>query len=92
MLRNRNQYVILLWHMIINIEVKKNTNENNQSLLRRFSRKVQDSGMLPKVKGNRYNQRQKSKLVVKAATLKRLVRRKEIEHLKKLGKLVERSR
>ncbi len=75
--------------MIATIEVKKNNNENNQSLLRRFSRRVQESGMLPKVKQNRYNQRQKSKLVVKAGTLKRLARRKEVERLKRMGKMTD---
>jgi hypothetical protein len=75
--------------MITTIEVKKNNNENNQSLLRRFSRRVQESGMLPKVKQNRYAQRQKSKLVVKAGTLKKLARRKEVEKLKRLGKMTD---
>ncbi len=83
--------MLLSPHMISNIAVSKNNNENNQSLLRRFSRRVQETSLLPKVKGNRYAQRKKSKLVVKAATLKKLARRKEIEKLKKLGKMVERE-
>jgi len=78
--------------MITNIEVKKNNNENNQSLLRRFSRRVQETRLLPDVKANRYNQRQKSKLVVKQGALKKLARRKEVEKLKKLGKMIERDR
>ncbi len=73
------------------IEVKKNTNENNANLLRRFSRKVIDSGIIPKVKGKRYNQRPMSKLSQKVTTVRRLVRRKETEKLKKLGKIKERE-
>ena len=70
-----------------NIEVKKNGNENNASLLRRFSRRIQESGILPKVKSKRYSEREDSKLKVKAAALKRLARRKENERLRKLGKI-----
>ena len=70
------------------IEVKKNPNENNSSVLRRFSRRIQESGIIRKVKSSRYNVRKESKLKVKKSALKRLARRKEIEHLKKLGKMV----
>ena len=70
------------------IEVKKNPNENNTSVLRRFSRRIQESGIIRKVKGARYNLRKESKLKVKKSALKRMGRRKEIEKLKKLGKMV----
>lgn len=69
------------------IEVKKNPNENNASLLRRFSRKIQESNIIQKVKGNRYNERKESKLKIKKGTLKRLARRKENDKLRKLGKI-----
>ncbi|MEK7588257.1 MAG: hypothetical protein AAB438_00375 [Patescibacteria group bacterium] len=69
------------------IEVKKNPNENNMSILRRFSRKVQESNIIQKVKGSRYNERKESKIKVKKGTLKRLGKRKEMEKLRKLGKI-----
>lgn len=69
------------------IEIKKNPNENNASVLRRFSRRIQESGIIQKVKGSRYNERKESKLKVKKSTLKRLGRRKEVEALRKLGKM-----
>ncbi|HAS80623.1 MAG: hypothetical protein UR25_C0002G0045 [Candidatus Nomurabacteria bacterium GW2011_GWE1_32_28] len=69
------------------IEVNKNGNENNSSILRRFSRKIQESNIIQKVKGSRYNKRKESKLTVKKGTLKRLIRRKEVEKLRKLGKM-----
>ena len=69
------------------IEVKKNPNENNASVLRRFSRRILESGIVRKVKGARYNLRQESKLKVKKSTLKHLERRKETEKLRKLGKI-----
>jgi ribosomal protein S21 len=69
------------------IEIKKNPNENNGSILRRFSRRIQESGIVRKVKGSRYNLRKESKLKVKKSALKRMSRRQEIEKLKKLGKM-----
>lgn len=69
------------------IEVRKNPNENNSSILRRFSRRIQESGIIRKVKGTRYNVRVESKLKIKKSALKRMARRKEIEKLKKLGKI-----
>jgi len=70
------------------IEVKKNPNENNSSVLRRFSRRIQESGIIRKVKGSRYNLRKESKLKAKNSALKKIERRREIEKLKKLGKMV----
>ncbi len=72
--------------MITVIEVKKNTNENNMNLIRRFTRKVQESGIIQKVKSKRYNERTESKVKTKIATLKRINRRKVLEKLQKLGK------
>ena len=69
------------------IEVKKNPSENNASVLRRFSRKVQESNIIQKVKGSRYSERKESKLEMKKSALKRMVKRKENEKLRKLGKI-----
>jgi ribosomal protein S21 len=69
------------------IEVRKNPNENNASVLRRFSRRIQESNIIQKVKGHRYNERKESKLKVKKSALKRMGKRKEIERLRKLGKI-----
>jgi ribosomal protein S21 len=72
---------------MINVELKKNPGENAMSLIRRFTRKIQESQIIPKVKGQRYSERPLSKLAEKNMTLKRLIRRKEVEKLKKLGKM-----
>jgi len=76
----------------VHIEVKKGTNENNMTLLRRFTRKVQDTRMIQKVKGERYNERAKSKLTTKKGALKRLARWKENDKPRKLGKVIERKK
>ena len=69
------------------IEVKKNPNENNASVLRRFSRRIQESSNIQKVKKNRYNERKESKLKIKKSALKRMAKRKVNEKLRKLGKI-----
>ncbi len=72
--------------MITVIEVKKNTNESNMNLVRRFSRKVSESGIIQKVKSKRYNERAESKVKVKIAALKKINRKKAHAKLQKLGK------
>jgi len=71
------------------IEVKKASNESNMTLIRRFSRRVQEAGIIRTVKGQRYEERAPSKLDRKTSALNRLKRGKEVERLKKLGKWVE---
>lgn len=70
----------------VTVEVNKNNNESNMNLIRRFSRKVQETGMIQKVKGKRYNQRELSKLAIKRNTLKYIEKKKIKEKLYKLGK------
>ena len=72
---------------MINIEVEKNNNENNLSLLRRFTKRVQGSGILPRVRSIRYNSRKLSAYKVKKKTLKSIKRKKEVAELIKLGKM-----
>jgi ribosomal protein S21 len=72
---------------MVNVDVKRNARENPLSLIRRFSRKMQESGIIQKVKGSRYSDRPLSKLSEKTLKLRRLARRKEVERLKKLGKM-----
>ena len=73
---------------MIVIEVKKdNPSESNLSVMKRFSRRVQSSGIIRRLKSTRYAERPKSEFKRKRETLKRLSRRAEIEQLRKLGKL-----
>lgn len=72
--------------MITVIEVKKNANESNMNLIRRFTRRVQESGIIQKVKSKRYNKRAESKVKTKQAALKKISKKKEYEKLFKLGK------
>ncbi|HEY4476403.1 MAG TPA: hypothetical protein VJB69_00205 [Candidatus Paceibacterota bacterium] len=73
---------------MIVIEVKKESaNESNLSIIKRFSRRVQSSGVIRQLKSKRYAARPKSDFKRKRETLKRIGRRAEIEYLRKLGKL-----
>ena len=71
----------------VNAEVKKNNNENAISLIRRFTKRVQSSGVLPRVRSIRWSQRKPSHFKMKKSALVVLAMRKEYERLKKLGKL-----
>lgn len=75
---------------MINVEVTKNNNENNSSILRRFTKKVQASGILPRVRSIRYSGRTLSHYKTKVKTLESLKRKAEIMELVKLGKMPER--
>lgn len=74
---------------MINVEVEKTNNESNANLIRRFTKRVQGSGVLPRVRGLRYAERAASPYVKKKRTLKKLRARAERDTQIKLGKLVE---
>ncbi|MDD4803701.1 MAG: hypothetical protein WCR40_01060 [Candidatus Paceibacterota bacterium] len=76
---------------MINIEVEKNSNESNTSILRRFTKKVQGSGVLPRVRSIRYSGRKLSPYKVKMARLSSLSKKAEIENLIKMGKITEKG-
>jgi ribosomal protein S21 len=75
--------------MAVNIEVTKNPNENNLSVLRRFQKRVQGAGVLPRVRSKRYSDREKSENVKRAKTLSYLKKKGVIDDLLKLGKMRE---
>ncbi|HEY4502054.1 MAG TPA: hypothetical protein VJJ20_03260 [Candidatus Paceibacterota bacterium] len=73
--------------MATNAEVRKNDNENAINLIRRFSKRVQGTGLIQGTRKRRYFARAKSKLVTRKGALKRLARREEVTELIKLGKM-----
>jgi len=74
---------------MINVEVTKNANENNIGIIKRFTKKVQGSGVLPKVRSKRYSQRNISFYKVKKNTLNSIKRKAEIMELIKMGKMAD---
>ncbi|OGZ33405.1 MAG: hypothetical protein A2Y98_03740 [Candidatus Portnoybacteria bacterium RBG_19FT_COMBO_36_7] len=71
------------------IEVRKKDKESTGSLLRRFSRRVQQSGVLLRARRVRFFQKEKTKRQVKASALRRQELRKQRVHLLKLGLIEE---
>lgn len=77
---------------MVNIEVVKGSNENNLSVLRRFTKRVQAAGVLPRVRSKRYTQRVPSRNTRRAKTIVHLKKKALTAELIKLGKLNEVSK
>ena len=69
------------------VEVRKREKESTGSLLRRFTRKVQQSRILIQARRDEYRHRRKSKAKKRKDALKREEKRKEYDRLRKLGKI-----
>jgi ribosomal protein S21 len=76
---------------MINVEIERNPNENSVSVIKRFTRRVQGSGVLNRVRKIRFTERKRSTFVTKKQALKRLARQEEIAELVKMGKIQERN-
>lgn len=72
---------------MINVNIAKNQNESASSVLRRFTKKVQESGVLMRVRSIKYTERNLSFYKKKKAALEKIRRNNEREHLLKLGKI-----
>ncbi len=77
--------------MPINVQIEKNNNESSANVIRRFTKRVQGSGIIPRMRKNRYFTRTKSENVRKTGRLKKLKKQAEYEMQIKLGKIQERS-
>ncbi len=71
----------------MHLEVTKQERETSQSLVRRFGRRVQQSGLLVRARKLRFRKKQKSQGAQKRAALRREEVSKEYQKLKKMGKL-----
>lgn len=73
------------------IEVKKKDRESSESLIRRFSRRVQQSGVLVQARRSRFRTEGKTKReMIQGALYKEKVK-KIVSRLKKMGKFDESS-
>ncbi len=68
------------------LEVKKQERETSQGLIRRFAKKLQQSGLLVRVRRGRFKKREKSRSMKKRAALRKEEIKKEFARLEKLGK------
>ena len=73
------------------VEVKRKDNESFDNLLRRFNRKVQQSGILARARKIRFFTPTKSRNLLRKAAQRRAESRVVREEMKKMGKLVGRK-
>lgn len=71
---------------MINVAVEKTSSENGISLIKRFTKRVQGAGILPRVRKLRAHTRKQSQLAKKKRALKSIKNREELQKLIKLGK------
>ena len=69
------------------LEVRKKPNETTASLIRRFKKAVQESGILLRAREIQFKVRERSEEMKKRTALRREEMRKKYEKLKKLGKI-----
>ncbi len=72
--------------MTQNIRITKKDGKNSVTLLRKFTQKVRNSGLVPKVKALRYHARKASPFKTKSEALRKIEKTKIIERERKLGK------
>ena len=77
---------------MVNIEVVKGSNENNLSVLRRFTKRVQAAGVLPRVRSKRYTERTPSRNTRRAKAIVSIKKKEVTAELIKLGKISEVSK
>lgn len=70
------------------VEVKKKDGESFESLLRRFNRKIQQSGVLVRARKIRFYAPAKSRNLQRESALRRAAAKEKREELKRMGKLV----
>lgn len=74
------------------VEVRRRQNETVPAMIRRFTRRVQQSGVLIQARKLKFYNPKPTKRVVREHALRRIVNAKERTRLEKLGKLPEGER
>lgn len=76
----------------VNVQVSKGQSENIAGLIRRFQKRVQEAGILPRVRSLRYSNRELSDLKTKRAKLRKIENTLKYEKAKRMGKVIERKK
>lgn len=74
------------------VEVRRRENETVGAMLRRFTRRVQQSGILIRARKIKFYREKPTKRAMRERALRRLALAKERERLEKLGRLEEEER
>lgn len=75
--------------MATNVQVEKNQNESSANVIRRFTKRMQNAGIVRRMRASRYYTRVKSTNVRKEARLKKLTKKENYERDYKMGKVIE---
>ena len=73
------------------IEVNRKDRESPESLIRRFSRRIQQSGVLMRARKVRFRTDEKSKTELRAGAMYKIKVKKVVNRLKKIGKFEEQN-
>lgn len=71
------------------VQVKKRENESSESLIRRFTKKIQQSGLIIRAKKGQHFAKPLTKDKLRENAVRRSKTREKIEYLKKIGKFEE---
>jgi ribosomal protein S21 len=71
------------------IEVKKKDRETSESLIRRFNRRVQQSGVLVRARKSKFRMEKKTKREMRQGAMYKEKVKKIVSKLKKMGKFDE---
>ena len=74
------------------LDLKRRKNESFESLLRRFTRRVQESGTILQFKKNRFHAEKLNPTEVRNSALRRKIMREKREYQTRAGKLKEEER
>jgi hypothetical protein len=69
------------------LEVRRQEKESSQKLIRRFTKSLQESGLLIRARKIRFKEREKSEQLKKRAALRREELKRKYQKLEKWGKL-----
>ena len=77
--------------MPLNVQVEQNDNESSANIVRRFTKRVQNSGIVKRMRGARYHKRVKSDNVRRMARLKKIRKRETYEEAMRMGKITDKT-
>ncbi|OGZ02640.1 MAG: hypothetical protein A2430_02210 [Candidatus Liptonbacteria bacterium RIFOXYC1_FULL_36_8] len=69
------------------MEIRKKEGEAASSLVYRFNKRVQQSGIIKEVKKRRFKKRAESKIKKRISAIYKNTKLKEVQKLRKLGKI-----
>lgn len=75
--------------MATNVQIERNNNESSANVIRRFQKRMQNAGIVRRLRGIRYYSRNKSNNVRHTSRLKKLEKANTYERAYKLGKIAD---